>query len=135
MQKMGVFLLLLVLFGCKNTGKRAHLKLPREQFMAVLTDLHLYEGSLGPKNFADDSISVDQQNHYDSIFHSYGIEQADFAQEYEQYVRYYPKDLDSIYTEIIQQVNVEVDSLRAIDTAPLNQKKLKLNDEISTINQ
>lgn len=103
-------LLLFLLFSCKNSGKKKELQLNRSQFEQCLEALHIYEGYLGVRDFANDSITLQQQAGYDSIFNHYQLSREQFFDEYNRYLRYYPEDLDSIYKQLSEELEMLVDS-------------------------
>lgn len=116
------FLLSLCLFvACSKTTKQKDLPISREQLKANLKALHLFEASLSTSIFSTDSLSIEFQEQYDSVFAANQINKEDFQTTYYAYYNNYPEELDSIYNELIQ----ELTALK--DTKAEHKKEDKLN--------
>lgn len=125
MQKLSIILLLGLLIACKANSKKADVKTPREDFKNTLVALHLYEGGFSPTSFSEDSISENQIKTYDSIFTANHVNQEQFLEDYQNYVRNYPEELDSIYVDVVEVIKAKRDSISNSNgsTVPLDEFK------------
>ncbi len=102
-------ILLLTLFSC--TGKQKDFSpLPRPkhllnktQMAELLTQVHLLEAAVNLKNAQNQSLNKKDSLAYNDIFKKYNIDYAEFQENYKYYAST-PKELESIYDEVISDL-------------------------------
>ena len=120
MKKILFFLLILSFSNCKNKQERTKFLLPRNQFKEVLQELHRYEGKYNIRVFREDSLHEEEMVRYDSLFAANNVSRKEFFRDYDAYIQNQPHELDTMYQEIVDELELIRDSLqmarRNVDT-------------------
>ncbi|MFA6262406.1 MAG: DUF4296 domain-containing protein [Bacteroidia bacterium] len=98
---------MLTLFSCRQSetiqaAPPADL-LSRKQMSSILVDLHLSEAMVNATNEVNDSFIQLSVNRNAAIYKKHGVQEENFRTSFEYY-KLQPMEIDSIYTDIIQQL-------------------------------
>lgn len=107
--------ILLLFFGCRQSEsiqqEPPQNLLTRSQMANILVDLHLAEAMYNPGNEMNDSMIKISISKHQAIFEKYGVMDTTFRSSFEYY-KLQPKEIDSIYTDVIQRlIDLQVQSL------------------------
>lgn len=100
------------LLACKNKTELSELPISEENLVEILADLHLYENKFESKTFLRDSLSTNLDRGYDSILQEHGVTHQEFFKTYNEYLVAYPLELDSLYNDVAEHLEIERDSIR-----------------------
>lgn len=110
------FIITFILFSCNSQQGKTTEKppIPKEQFIRLLTDLHKTDAyfSATKRNLINDSI-LNPKNFFGEVFHKYGVTNEMF-QATVLYYCYRMPEFETIYDQVLQNLNQEKDSLQMI---------------------
>lgn len=95
---------------------------------SILVDLHMSEAMINATNELNDSFVQLSVNRNAAIFKKHGVKEENFRTSFEYY-KLQPKEIDSIYTDIIQQlIDIQVkQSSGSFNRNSFQQDTLRLN--------
>lgn len=99
--------MLVVLFThCKNSNQTNTSKntIGETQMIALLTEIHLVEGSTNQMNLYGDSLTQYVLNNYEFLFQKYHTNQAGFRETMDYYVQH-PKEMDKVYEKVVENLS------------------------------
>jgi len=105
------------LFSCNNNYQGKDVEnppIPKDKFIHLLRDLHKTDAyfSTTKRNLLNDSI-LNPKNFFGEVFHKYGVTNEMF-QSTVLYYCYRMPEFETIYDQVLQNLNQEKDSLQII---------------------
>lgn len=125
-QVVWLFLIIIsLLFSCNNNQQEKDTEkppIPKDQFIRLLTDLHKTDAyfSATKKNLTNDSI-LNPKNFFGEVFNKYGVTNEMF-QTTVLYYCYRMPEFETIYDQVLQNLNQEKDSLQMINAKKKEEK-------------
>ncbi len=104
--------ILTALIACSGREKMKVPKdvLPRQEMVAVLTDIHLVEGAKLGRKIMGDTVLVDV--YFEKVYEKHHLTKEDFERSFDFYSTY-PDEMDKMYEQVIENLNsIEVASPR-----------------------
>ena len=95
---------LLISFACKDKKVRPENLLPREDFVNILTDIHLTDAWLERKGIQGDSLVIYNKANFEQILANYHANRKAFNATYAFYIQN-PDDFDLIYLDVIDKLS------------------------------
>lgn len=126
-QIIWLFLLIIpLLFSCNNSDREKENQkpvIPKEKFIRLLTDIHKTDAyfSSVKQNLINDTI-LNPKNFFGEVFHKYGVTNKDF-QATILYYCYRMDEFETIYEQVVQNLNQENDSLQMLQTKMKHKNK------------
>jgi hypothetical protein len=98
------FIVILLAFACKDKKVRPDNLLPREEFVNILTDMHVTDAMLEHKGMQGDSLVMFNKANLDQILVNYHANRKAFDDTYRFYIQN-PDDFDLIYLDVINKLS------------------------------
>ncbi len=92
--------------GKKNTAEKPKNLVPTKQMELILGELHMVDALVNQRGLAADSAKKMSTDFYDFIYRKYGVEKNDFNNSYQYYLNN-PIEMDSIYVNVLENLNIE----------------------------
>ena len=96
--------MLLITIACKDKKVRPENLLPREDFVNILTDVHLTDALLEQNGLQGDSLVIFNKANFDQILKNYKASRKTFNATYAFYIQN-PDDFDLIYLDIVNKLS------------------------------
>jgi len=110
--KFIIILFIIIFAGCKNKPKNL---LPRENFINMLAEVHLYDAIMSKESFFDKNILItDSASFYNQLFVKYNITRQDFTDN----INFYSAnldDFDDIYIDVLAILNKKLSDLDSLE--------------------
>ena len=92
--------------GKKNTAEKPKNLVSTKQMELILGELHMVDALVNQRGLAADSAKKMSTDFYDFIYRKYGVEKNDFNNSYQYYLNN-PIEMDSIYVNVLENLNIE----------------------------
>ncbi len=122
-----LFFVFTFMLACKD-GKDNLVNMPDnliapEKMQKIISELHMIDGLINQQGFAADSAKKIAVEYYAFVYKKYAVNELDFNSSFKYYISN-PKDMDSIYIKVIEQLNMEEIKLKTgyIDTNKIIEK-------------
>jgi len=119
MKKYFIIITIFILVSCEIKPKNI---MPKEKFIDLLVDVHIYDAIMNKEGYLDKSITInDTASYYNYLFKKYEITR----KQYREIMQYYASDIEEfslIYEEVINRFNlklIEIDSLEVDEVAEI----------------
>lgn len=124
-----LIIVLLLCFAC-NSKLADKPAIDKEEFIQILTDIHLAEASMMNGNPFEKGRGLSMIMEYDKIFDKNKVSREDFIQTF-NYYKQHPKEMDELYNDISERMTVkeaEVSSQERQQVNKSNQTKNNTED-------